>query len=140
MINKKIKNNNKRILFYSGLALIFICVYILHVYFVSKSCAIDVRRISFVGGQEYAEITDKFCDNFGGSDVVTLSLHVNGNDSPVFVFDSGFESKPLEVKWLDRNNLNVSVDRVAIIQKKVTNVNGININYHIGAIGEVIVR
>jgi len=114
--------------------------YLAHVSMVAAFCSTDVRQINSPGGIDYVAVRDTICDNFGGSDVVTVSVHTSGADSPIFVYEPSSFSGPIRVKWVGPSTINVGIERVAGIEKQVHDVNGISINYYVGAVGPVIER
>ena len=114
--------------------------YLLHVSMVAASCSSDTRRFSSPREADYATVEDAVCDNLGGSDVVTVSVHTNSSDSPIFVYSPSSFSGPIDVRWLNQNIIEISIERVQLIQKQLHDVNGLTIRYHIGAIGERVER
>lgn len=128
------------LLIFLSLIGLFGIFYLVRMSMVAVFCSTDVRRISSPDGIDYAAVEDRFCDNLGGSDVVTVSVHTSGADSPIFVYEPSSFSGPISVKWVGPRTIDVDIERVAGIEKQMHDVNGISIHYHVGAVGLVIER
>lgn len=136
----KSQSRKRRLLIYCGLAIVLGGLYLLHASMIGASCSSDTRRISSPSSTDYATVQDTVCDNLGGSDVVTLSVHTSSDDSPIFVFDPSSFSAPIDVRWINATTIDVTVERVQLVRKQIYDLNGISIRYHIGAVGEPVER
>jgi hypothetical protein len=139
-ISIRSQSRKRTLLIYVGLVIVLGGLYLLHASMIAASCSSDARRIISPGGKDYAIVVDTACDNLGGSDVVTLFVHTSSGDSPIFVFDPSSFSAPIVVRWINTATIDVTVDRVQLVQKQIYDLNGISIRYHIGAVGEPVER
>ena len=80
------------------------------------------------------------CSGFGASMAIYIYVHkkdeAESSDTHAFRFDeyTGVDRvDPLpKIEWIDKNNILISVDQVADVNKARNRVSDINITYHIG--------
>ena len=131
---------SRRVAIYGSLFAVFGGLYLAHVISAASSCSTDLRSVASPDGTKAVSIEDTLCDSFGGSDEVTISVQTPAGESQVLVFNPSSFSGPADVRWSDSHTVEISIDRVQLIEKRVQASNGVSIHYHIGAIGEPVER
>lgn len=134
------QRRKRGVIFILGLVVALGGLYFLHVLSVTSSCHSDEHRVLSPGGTDYVAIQEVVCDNLGGSDAITLSVRTENGDTPVFVFNPSSFSGPVTVTWFDAHTIDVTVERVQLIETQLSEAKGITVRYHIGARGEPVGR
>lgn len=101
-------------------------------WYANSDCGYSSREIAPEKGLIEAVVSEKCC-NWGC--VVTIKLRDKGlwggMETPVFVYDPSDSVEPV-VKWLNKNELEISLDQTPHIVSQVRGMWGIRIIYRIG--------
>jgi hypothetical protein len=108
-----------------------------------EACATQVSQTVPGPGIYDIKVLEEACDGIAGSDTmsVVLSSHSLAKDRAVFVYERknadprlSRQDVPPTVTWLDKDEVEVSIDMVSYIRTTLDQADGVKIHYSIGAV------